>query len=151
MLFWFHEFMLSKILPDPLSYTQLISTLLKLKLSGIHKVREWDLAQKLHGQNHLNVFQKGVICACKCVTVEYTERPFQESIINFSPLGNGEPRKAFTEWKMDINLNIKTTFTEVFAFIFNKLQCCVQDSISLTFFHWNLMKQIKELYYFTSD
>lgn len=144
MLFWFHEFTLSKILQDPLSYTQLISTLLKLNLSGIHnKVREWDLAQKLHGQDHLNVFQKGVICECKCVTVEYTQRPFQESVINFSPLGNGEPRKAFTKWKMDINLNIKTISTQVFTFIFNKLQCCVQDSISLTFFHWNLMKQIK--------
>lgn len=127
-MFWFHEFTLSKILLDPLSYTQLISTLLKLKLSGIYnKVREWDLAQKLHGQSNLNVFLKGVICARKCVAVEYTEHSFQESIINFSLLGNGEPRKAFTKWKMDINLNIKAIFTEVFAFIFNKLQCYVQD------------------------
>lgn len=127
-MFWFRELTLSKILLDPLSYTQLISTLLKLKLSGIYnKVREWDLAQKLHGQSNLNVFLKGVICARKYVAVEYTEHSFQESIINFSLLGNGEPRKAFTKWKMDINLNIKAIFTEIFTFIFNKLQCYVQD------------------------
>lgn len=149
MLFWFHEFTLSKILLDPLSSTQLISTLLRPKLSGIHnKVREWDLAEKLHGRSNLNVFLKGVICACKCVAVEYTERSFQESVINFSLLGNGEPRKALTKWKMDINLNIKTIFTEVFTFIFNKLQCYIQDSISLTVFHWNLMKQISRVILF---
>lgn len=88
MLFWFHEFTLNKILLDPLSYTQLISTLLKVKLSGIYnKERERHFTQKLHVQNNLNVFQKRVICVCKCVTVEYTEHSFQESIINFSPLG----------------------------------------------------------------
>lgn len=89
MLFWFHEFSLNKILPDPLSYTQLIATLLKLELSGMNnKVREWHLAQKQHVQNNWNVFLKGVICVCKCATVEYTDRSFQESIINLGPLGH---------------------------------------------------------------
>lgn len=91
MLFWFHEFSLNKILLDPLSYTQLIATLLKLELSGMHnKVREWHLAQKQHVQNNLDVFLKGVICVCKHVAVEYTERSFQESIINSGPLGNSQ-------------------------------------------------------------
>ena len=149
MLLWLHEFTWSKILLDSLSYTRLLSTLCRLKLSGIHsKVREWDLAQKLQGWDNLNVFLKVFICACKCVTVEYTEHSFQESIINFSPLGNGEPRQALTKWKMDINLNIKSIFTEVFTFIFNKLQCYAQDSICLTVFHWNLMKQISRVTWF---
>lgn len=114
----------------------------QLKLSGTHKVREGYLAWELHGWNNSNVFLKGVICTCKCVTEEYTERSLQGSVINFSLLGNGEPANASTKRKMDINLTINPIFTAFFTFIFNKPQCCGQDCISLTPLHWNLMKQI---------
>lgn len=140
MLSWFHEFSTSEILLGPLSYTQLLPTQTEV-ISGIHKVREGDLAQELHGWNNSNVFLKGVICTCKCVTEEYAERSLQGSVINFSLLGNGEPAKAFTKRNRDINLTINPIFTEFFTFIFNRPQCCGQDCISLTFFHCNLMKQ----------
>lgn len=144
MLSWFHEFSASEILLGPLSYTQLLPTQTEVT-SGIHKVREGDLAQELHGWNNSSVLLKGVICTRKCVTEEYTERSLQGSVINFSLLGNGEPAKAFTKRKMDTNLAINPIFTEFFTFIFNKPQCCGQDCISLTLFHWNLMKQISRV------
>lgn len=82
---------------------------------------------------------------CKCATEEYTELSLQESVINFSLLGKGEPAKAFTKRKMDIYLTINPIFMEFFTSIFNKPQCCAQDCISLTLFHWNLMKQISRV------
>lgn len=94
---------------DPRSYTQLISTRLKLRLSGTHnKVREQDLAQKTCGRNNSHVFLKGVICECK--RVEHAELSFLERRINFGLPGNGKPRKALTKRKMGHKFKYKTHF-----------------------------------------